>query len=92
MKSRLIAVFISTHETLRAERAFKVAGFKVRTTVKPRKIRSNCQLAITFPSQILKKILKVTQKESLDLTGLYRQDEDGQWAEFEHDGRWKMDG
>jgi len=77
----LIAVFISTHETLRAERAFREARIKVRATVKPRKIGSNCQMAITFPEGKLAEIKNIVKKDGFDLVGFYRKREEGDWAE-----------
>ena len=81
MRGGLIAVFVSTHETLRAERAFKKAKIKVRATIKPRKISSSCQMAIAFPAEQKDDIERVVKKESLSLTGLYKQDSDGNWIE-----------
>lgn len=82
MTGQLIAVFISTHETLRAERAFKDAGIKVRSTVKPRKIGSNCQLAITFPLAKIDEVRTVVDSGDFDLVGFYRQGENGNWQEM----------
>ncbi len=81
MSGKLIAVFVSTHETLRAEKAFKKARIKVRSTVKPRHISASCQLAITFPEEKLSDIKRVVKEMSLELTHFFRQDENGDWAE-----------
>ena len=42
----LVAVFATTHLTLKAEKALKDAGVGHRTIMKPRKISSDCGLAI----------------------------------------------
>ena len=79
MSDKLIAVFVSTHETLRAELAFKEGGIKVRTITKPRTIDSSCQLALTFKEGEFAKIVEITRKESLNGAGFFRQGKGGQW-------------
>ena len=64
MSKRLIVVFISTHETMKAERVFNEGGIRVRTTTRPRSIESNCQLALTFKENELSKIMEVTEKHT----------------------------
>lgn len=81
--SHLIAVFVSTHETLRAERHFKEHRIKVKATVKPRSITSNCQMAITFAADDRGRIEAVVAEEGLDLTGMYRKDDSGDWVAVE---------
>ncbi len=83
MSKKLIVVFVSTHETLKAERVFKEGGVKVRTTTKPRTIDSNCQLALTFKDDELAKVRKITQDESLSGAGFFRQGEDGLWERLD---------
>ena len=78
--SILIAVFVSTHETLRAERAFKEKRIKVRATVKPRSISSNCQLAIEFAEGSKEAIATIIKEERLDFIGFFRRSEEGEWA------------
>jgi len=77
---KLLAVFISTHETLRAERMFKEARIKVRTTIKPRKISSNCQMAITFSPDNIKDIRKTVTANNLKLVGYYKKGADDEWT------------
>lgn len=83
MSKRLIVVFISTHETMKAERVFKEGGIRVRTTTRPRSIESNCQLALTFKEDELAKIRKITEKQSLTGAGFFREGEDGQWERLD---------
>jgi hypothetical protein len=78
--TRLIAVFRSTHETLRAERALKERGIKVRATVKPRHISSACQLAITFAPDDRKAVERIVADEKLDVIGIYRKGAAGAWV------------
>ncbi len=82
MTEKLLAVFISTHETLRAERMFKEAKIRVRATIKPRKISSNCQMAITFSPDKIKDIRKTVKVNGLKLVGSYKKDADGEWIEI----------
>lgn len=76
-----LAVFETTHETMRAEKAFKEARIKVRATIKPRKISSNCQMALEFQSKMLADIKMVVKKNSLKLTGYFKQAENSEWEE-----------
>ena len=78
--SILIAVFVSTHETLRAERAFKEKRIKVRATVKPRSISSNCQLAIEFAEEDKEAAAAIIKEDQLDFIGFFRRSEEGEWA------------
>jgi len=76
---KLMAVFVSTHETLRAERAFKEERIKVRATIKPRAISSNCQMAITFAPAERRRVAAVVERERLDLVGYYRTGANDRW-------------
>ena len=81
MTKTLIALFESTNETMRAEKAFKMEGLKIRAVIKPRKISSNCQMALSFPRDKLNLIKEIVLKESLKLNGFYRQEENGEWVQ-----------
>lgn len=83
MSKKLIVVFISTHETMKAERVFKEGGVKVRTTTRPRIIDSNCQLALTFEDDELVKIRGITEKQSLSGARFFRQGKDGLWERLD---------
>lgn len=80
MTKTLIALFESTNETIRAEKIFKLNGIKVRAVIKPRKIASNCQMALSFPIERLGAIKKAVGKESLKLVGFFRQINGGDWV------------
>jgi hypothetical protein len=45
-----LAVFPSTHLTLRGEKLFAEAGVPGRAVMKPRRIASDCGLAIALPA------------------------------------------
>ena len=80
---KVITVFQSTHATLKAEKGFKDAGIKVRTTVKPRKISSNCQLALVVSPEDVSRVREVVKKHDLDLVGFYQQTSNEEWESFE---------
>ena len=48
MKPELVVVLPTTHLTLRAEEAFEARGLPSRTIMKPRRISSDCGLAISL--------------------------------------------
>jgi len=80
--AKIIAVFVSTHETLRAEKVFMEAGIKIRTRIKPRRISANCQMALAFPDIFLEDIYGLVKKNRLEMTGVYREDHNGNWVEI----------
>jgi len=51
MSRDLLIVFPTTHLTLAAEKVFKGAGIIHRTIMKPRKISSDCGLAVTLEKE-----------------------------------------
>lgn len=79
MSGGLIAVFESTHETMKAEKALKEARIRFRTTIKPRAIGSDCQMALTFDEKDLAGVAKVIDEKSLKLTGFFVKAGDGSW-------------
>jgi len=81
MKGQLIAVFTTTHETLRAEKALKESGLKIRATVKPRKLGGSCQMALTFSPGDLDRVRNVVRDKELPLVGYFTQSEEGEWIE-----------
>lgn len=79
MSGGLIAVFESTHETMKAERALKAASVRFRTSIKPRAIGSGCQMALTFVEKDLAEVAKVIDENSLKLAGFFVKAGDGSW-------------
>ncbi len=80
IKGELIAVFESTHETMRAERAFKERRIKVRAIMKPRVISSSCQMALSLPDEKHASAVAVISDEALRFVGFFRKSKDGQWT------------
>jgi len=79
---KAIAVFNSNHDTLKAESLFKVSQISVRPIIKPRKIGSNCALALEFPYAHSEKVLEIGQANRLSLIGIF-QNKKGIWKKAE---------
>lgn len=80
MNGNFLAVFESTTETLKAERALKEAGLKPRPVIKPRKLGGSCQMALKLPSSSLAKVKDTSAELRLKLVGFFVQDDDGEWV------------
>ena len=79
MKDIFLAVFESTTETLKAERALKEAGLKPRPVIKPRTLGGSCQMALKLPSGSLTAVGEVCAELRLKLGGVFVQDDAGGW-------------
>ncbi|HJM83328.1 MAG TPA: DUF3343 domain-containing protein [Nitrospinota bacterium] len=79
VEGKIIVVFQSTHITLKAEKELKEANIKVRTTIKPRTIGSNCQLALVVPPEDVRKAAMLVSKKGLSPTGYYMQNAKEEW-------------
>ena len=75
MNSTLLAVFATTHLTLKAEKALKEAGVGHRTIMKPRKISSDCGLAIRFDMPDMERARSVFSESSCLPARIFRQSE-----------------
>lgn len=82
MKESFLAVFESTTETLKAERALKEAGLKPRPVIKPRTLAGSCQMALKLPSGSLTAVGEVSAELRLKLVGVFVQDDAGGWIAF----------
>ncbi|MBF0290649.1 MAG: DUF3343 domain-containing protein [Nitrospinae bacterium] len=80
MNGSFLAVFESTTETLKAERALKEAGLKPRPVIKPRKLAGSCQMALKLPSGSIAKVRDVSAELRLKLIGFFVQGDDGEWV------------
>lgn len=69
MKS--IAVFKTTHQTLKAEKLLKGHGIRIRPVPKPTWIDSACGLALEFYLEDKEEIFSLCQKNSLEIHGIY---------------------
>ncbi len=79
MIEKNIVLFISTHETLRAENFFQEEGINFKPVIKPRSITSECGMGLEFYSRDKEKVLKICMENNLVLTGIYFKKEDGSW-------------
>ncbi len=69
-----MAVFPTTHLTLKAEKALKDAGVGHRTVMKPRKISSDCGLAIRLDPSDVDRAKDVFLSSASQPARIYRQD------------------
>jgi|RifCSPlowO2_12_1023861.scaffolds.fasta_scaffold30457_3 hypothetical protein len=67
-----IAIFNTTHQTLKAEKLLKGLGIRIRPVPKPTWISSACGLALEFYLEDQEEIVSLCQKNSLGLQGIYR--------------------
>lgn len=67
-----IAVFITTHETLQAEKMFTENRIPIKPVIKPRFISSECGMALEFYSSFKKEILKICHDNNLELVGIFK--------------------
>jgi len=75
--SKAIAAFNSNHDTLKAESIFKKNQISVRPIIKPRKIGSNCALALEFPDAHSQKVLEICKANRLSLVGIFQKKKEG---------------
>ena len=71
-------VFPTTHLTLSAEKTLEKAGIKHRTVMKPRRISSDCGLAIRIDEQSFETCLKAMEAERSQPVRFFRE-VNGQW-------------
>ncbi len=74
MNTDLVAVFATTHLTLKAEKALKDAGVGHRTVMKPRKISSDCGLAIKLEHSDVDRAKDIFLSSACLPARIYRQD------------------
>jgi hypothetical protein len=77
-EKNLVIVFPTTHLTLKAESVFEKAGIVHRTVMKPRKISSDCGLAIRVKDDDLRHIRELLNEGSIEPLGFYKES-DGAW-------------
>ncbi|MBI4649995.1 DUF3343 domain-containing protein [Candidatus Desantisbacteria bacterium] len=81
---QFLAVFFTTYHTLSAEKIFKKLKIKNKTIIKPRKITTDCGLAIEFDSDFLNKLDEEFKLAKLKLEGFYRKI-DNEWTRINVD-------
>jgi len=83
MPEKYIVLFISTHETLRAEKILKSEDIDFKTVIKPRIITSECGFGLKFDSHHREKILITCKNNKLKMSGIFIAKEDGTWEKIE---------
>ena len=73
----VVVVFPTTHLTLKAEKAFQRGQISHRTVMKPRKISSDCGLAIRIAEEDVERCRKAILSDNLMPTGFFRETEKG---------------
>jgi hypothetical protein len=81
----LVIVFPTTHLTLSAERSLERAGITLRTIMKPRRISSDCGLAIRIDPGSLDICRKTLTSEGLLPARFFREEGD-EWTCIEEMG------
>lgn len=79
MTEKNIILFISTHETLMAEKILKSEDIDFKTVIKPRSITSECGMGLEFNCYDKEKVLKICRDNNLKLAGIFFKREDGGW-------------
>lgn len=72
MALRLLT-FDSVHQALKAERALRGAGFNVVAVNVPRRLSSDCGIALKFDAAVETEIIKVMTKDNITYKGIYSQ-------------------
>ncbi|MDF1535378.1 MAG: DUF3343 domain-containing protein [bacterium] len=74
----LVVVFPTAHLTLKAESLLEKAGVRHRTVMKPRRISSDCGLAIRIDPGDLQRIRKLLEESNTDPVGFFMES-GGSW-------------
>ncbi|UCF31446.1 MAG: DUF3343 domain-containing protein [bacterium] len=77
----LLVVFPTTHLTLKAEQVLRGAGIAHRTILKPRKVSSDCGLAIRLQWEDLDRAAGILE-EAKHLPATFYRSEEGQWSQI----------
>ncbi|OGW00527.1 MAG: hypothetical protein A2889_08630 [Nitrospinae bacterium RIFCSPLOWO2_01_FULL_39_10] len=83
MIEKNIVLFISTHETLRAEKILKSEDIYFKTVIKPRSITSECGMGLEFNRNDKERILKICKENNLKLAGIFFKRKDGGWERID---------
>jgi len=77
---RVIAVFPTTHATLKAEKILKEDGLDIRTAVKPKGVSAGCQLALTMPGEAMDRAGALLEKQGEAAPRFYTAGDGGAWT------------
>ena len=83
MTERCIGIFSSIHFVLKAEKVLKKCAIEVETIPVPRKISSDCGIAISFRHEDLEQVEKLLQDKKCRVEGIYTHSKDGNYTLLE---------
>ena len=66
-----IITFDSVHHALKAERVLRDAGLNVAAVNVPRRLSSDCGIALKFDAAVETQIIKVITKDKIAYKGIY---------------------
>lgn len=77
--NQAVAVFDTTHETLKAERFFRRNKIPFKPIVKPRGIESQCGMAERIEKPDADQVISMSLENNLNLLGIYTVGLEGEW-------------
>ena len=80
MPETCVGIFSSIHFVLKAEKLLKKTGLAVETIPVPRKISSDCGIAISFSAGDVSKVKELLEEKKVRLQGIYILSEDGTYS------------
>jgi len=80
MPQKCIGIFSSIHFVLKAEKLLKKTGLVVETIPVPRKISSDCGIAISFAAGDVSKVRELLEERKVRLQGIYILSPDGTYS------------
>jgi len=78
---RQIITFVSIHFVMKAEKVLKKEGIDFRLIPTPRKISSDCGMAIEANYENMERIKTILGSHKCGMEGIYRFDEKGGYSE-----------
>ena len=78
--NQAVAVFDTTHETLKAERFFRQKKIPFKPIVKPRGIESQCGMAERIERPDADRVISLSRENNLSLLGIYAVGSEGDWT------------
>jgi hypothetical protein len=80
MADRCIGIFSSIHFVLKAEKVLKKDGLTVETVPVPRRISSDCGIAVSFLANDISRVKKLLEEKKVRLEGIYILSHDGTYS------------
>jgi hypothetical protein len=80
MAEHCVGIFSSIHFVLKAEKLLKKEGIGVETVPVPRKISSDCGIAISFDPGDVARVRDLLSQKKVRLEGIYQASPDGTYT------------